>query len=270
MFMRRAMSFPLPALLGVVLIGFGLCSFPANARVFNFKDSNLAPYLRVTGALSSLHKSAFENSSSVNTSIDGSSRFAYSGELGFMFGLSSDMNFRLGAELIQHRPVTEASGLSPSGAERFKLDSSVSVFNPNATLEMVFKPGPTMRYFLSAGVGLASVTVENKYTMTTQGTSDYGGSLTDFTEKMEASAIESHVGLGLETVFTDNVTCALDLGYRYLPVRSLKYKGDVKNLYNPSGVSKGDEVLNADGQKRTLDLSGLTLGISFRFYLNFI
>jgi opacity protein-like surface antigen len=254
----------------LLLVSAALLGQPAQARVFNYKESSVAPYLRATGGLSSVHQAPFENSSGAGTSINGSTKFDYSGELGVMLALSENAHVRIGAEVIQHRPVSEAAGLNATGGQRFALDSSVSAFNPNLTLEFVVKPGAgSTRYFGLVGVGMADVTVENKYRMTVLGASELGG-VSDYTEKLSGKGIEGHLGVGLETVFTDNVTCALDVGYRYLPIKSLKYKSDVNTILIPSGAHKGDDVLNADGSKRKVDLGGPIIGISFRFYLNFI
>jgi hypothetical protein len=240
----------------------------AEARVFNYKDSTVAPYLRVTGGLSSLGQSAFKDSSGTGTSVDGTSKYSYGGELGLVLAITPSFHMRFGAELMQSRPVTYAPGSSSSGTELFRLDSTMSVFNPNVTFEGVFKSTGATRYFGMAGVGLASLTLENKYAMTSAGTSALG--VSDFDEKMTGSAVESHLGVGFETLFTDNATFSMDLGYRYLIVKSLKYKSDVNNIVSPSGVHAGDPVLNSDGSARKLNLSGVNIGVSFRFYLNFI
>ncbi|NJL24115.1 MAG: hypothetical protein HC902_02320 [Calothrix sp. SM1_5_4] len=125
-----------------------------------------------------------------------------------------------------------------------------------------------MRYYLFAGAGMADVTVENEYKMTAAGTSSLG--VSDFKEKLAASAVSGHVGIGLETHFVDNVTFSADFGYRYLPVSTLKYKGDVATIAQPGGASEGDEARNSDGNKRTMNLGGIHAGLTFRFYLNFL
>ena len=53
-------------------------------------------------------------------------------------------------------------------------------------------------------------------------------------------------------------------------MNNLKYKAAVNTIVSPNGVQKGDPVLNADGSKRTLNLSGLFGGLALRFYLNFL
>jgi len=244
------------------------CAFaaPAEARVFNYKDSGLAAYIRGTGGLSAVAKKPFAKSSGTDTSVDGESKYVYSGEIGGMFRFGGNANLRIGAELIQHRPVKEASGTSAAGNERFTMDSSVFVFNPNITLEYVYSGAGNLRYYAAFGVGLADVTVENRYTMTTQGTTDLG--VGSFNEKMAASTTSGHFMIGLETLFVDNATFSLDVGYRHLPVKSMKYKGDVANIVG--GGTKGADALNHDGSKRSMDLGGLMVGVGFRFYMNFL
>ncbi|MGE0529098.1 MAG: hypothetical protein AB7G93_17885 [Bdellovibrionales bacterium] len=255
-------------LAGIIVSTIGAMGAGAQARVFSYKDAFLSSYIRGTGQLSAVGKEPFGNSSGTDTSVDEETRFGYSGEIGFVFNLTQSFHLRLGAEAIQHRPVKEAKGLSPSGAERFSLDSSVFVFNPNVALEYVYSQRGNLRFYMTAGVGLAEVTVENRYTMTAAGTSQLG--VEDFNEKLAGSTYSSHFGVGLETLFVDNVTFSFDVGYRYLPVPSLKYKGPTNPIVSPGGVNEGDEARTHGGGKRQLDLGGLTLSAAFRFYLNFL
>ena len=251
-----------------ILIGLILFISQAEARVFSFKDAGLAAYLRGHWGFSSVNKDPFANSSGVDTSVGDQSDFQYGGEFGVAMGLGSAFALRLGAEVTQHGPVSEAVGTGPTDAERFKLESSVFIFTPMVTVEYIYTAGPSTRYYFAVGAGLADVTVDNRYTMTDLGTSDLG--VSSFNEKMSAQGTSYHFLTGLETSFVDNTTLSLDIGYRYLPINELKYKGDVNNIVSPTGVSKGDTVFNADGSKRTLDLSGAYVGLTFRFYLHFL
>ncbi|MBX3021732.1 MAG: outer membrane beta-barrel protein [Bdellovibrionales bacterium] len=249
-----------------VLLILTLAPLSLHARVFSYKDTNLATYLRATGGLSSLGQSAFKESSGSQTdSIDGSSKFSYSGEIGFMFG-AGNFNVRIGAELLQHRPISDGKGTNASGDELFQLNSSASAFVPNVTAEYTFETKNNTRVYALFGVGYADVTVENRYRMSTAGTAAY--SVGNFDELMSATSTSYHAGVGVETLFTDNVTIALDLGYRHLQVGSLKYKTDVTGI--GGSASKGEAVVNSDGSKRTLNLGGLNVGVNFRFYLNFL
>lgn len=238
----------------------------ANARVFNWKEATLAAFVRANGGATSLGKRAFADALGDGESVDASSRLNYGAEIGVLLAPNPFFHVRFGAELLQYRPVSEASGVNGSGTEMYRLDSSVSVFNPNVTLEYAGMPRGPLRYYGYLGAGYADVTVENKFRMTTAGTGAHG--VNDFNELLSGQALAATLGGGVEILFNDNVTCALDLGWRYLRVPSLKYKGDADTIRG--SVGKGAPALNADGEPRTLDLSGPTIGVGFRFYLNFL
>ena len=239
----------------------------AKARVFSYKDNETGAYVRGTGGLLSLDQDPFGNSSGPGTTISQSTKYDYGGELGFMLGLTPNLHLRLAAEVIQANPVA-GDGTDASGATLFTLNSSVFVFNPNVAFEYVYSTHGNMRFYGELGVGYANVTVVNTYKMTSAGTAALG--VSDFNETMETNVLSGEAGIGLETLFTDNVTFLADFGYRYLPVHSLKYKADVNNIVSPGGVHKGDVVLNQDGSKRQFNLGGVFTGVAFRFYLNFL
>lgn len=248
----------------LLLIYIGSLAVGAHARVFDYKESGLAGYIRGTGGLTNLDKDAFDKASGTDTKVSGSSAYAYGGEFGMMFGFAPNFHMRLGLEVMQPSGLSGAKGSSPAGVERFKLDSSVFVFNPNATFEYVYKTKGAFRFYGAAGVGWADVTVENKYAMSAS--TDLPTA--NYSEKLGGSAMSAVFLTGFETLFVDNVAFALDLGYRYMPIASLKYKGDVTGFTGAG--TKGADALDANGEKRKLDLGGFILGASFRFYLNFL
>jgi hypothetical protein len=238
----------------------------AEARVFNYKDAPVAAYVRGTGGFSQLAQDTFANEEGAGTSVETSTKYNYGAELGFAFALGATTHLRVGAEIIQENPVND-KGNDKNGIERYTLNSTVFIFNPNIALEHVWSTNGPLRYYWVLGAGYANVTAANDYKLTDAGTSNLGG-VTDFKESMSAYALSGQFAMGLETLFTDNVTVMVDAGYRYLPVRELKYSSDVTNFMGAQ--KKGDPVLNADGSKRTMNLGGLFVGLAFRFYLNFM
>ncbi len=225
--------------------------------------------MRGIGGLSAVGQEPFGNSSGQDTSVDGETKFSYGGELGFQIGFGSNLNLRMGAEVIQHRPVKDAKGTNSSGTERFELDSNVFIFNPNFTFEYAYATSGATKMYMGAGMGYANITIENRYTMTATGTSELGG-VTDFNEKIEGTSTSFHVLTGIETTFVDNSTLSLDVGYRYLRTKELKYKAPANNIVSPGGVAEGDIVRNHDGTDRSMDLGGLYFGMTLKFYLNFL
>lgn len=251
-----------------LLIWLALSSAVSQARVFNFKDSGLGVFLRGTGGLSSVSDEPFGKSSGVDTSMDDESKYQYGGELGAVFGIGDSVNLRIGAEVMRHHPV-KGSGRNPSDQERFELESSTFVFNPNLALEFLFKQSQATRMYVQLGVGYAMVDVENRYDMTSTGTAELGG-IDDFNEKMSGVAPSYLLGVGMETQALDNVTLSLEGGYRYIKVSELKYTGDVNNIVSPAGAAKDAPALNHDGSQRELDLGGFFVGAALRFYLHFL
>lgn len=248
----------------LLLIYIGCLSLGAQARVFDYKNAGAAAYIRGTGGLTNLDKDSFDKASGSGTKVSGSSTMAYGGEVGAMFGFGPNFKMRLGLEIMQPAGLSKATGSSASGVERFKLDSSVFVFNPNVTFEYVYLVHGAWRFYGALGAGYADVTVENKYNMSA--TSDL--STASYSEKLGGHGMSGLFAMGFETMFLDNVAFAADLGYRYMPVSSLAYKADGTGFNG--AFAKGDDALDSSGKKRAVDLSGIILGASFRFYFNFL
>ena len=251
----------------ILLLLILFVSYSAQARVFDFSTATVAPYFRGTGGMNPLGQDAFIHGSGVGTSIKSKSNYNFSGELGFSFNLNDRLNLRLGAELISAIPVSNAKGVnSTSGAERFSLNSNVTAFNPNVAIEVLNLYTPTFRFFSTVGLGYATADLNNSYTMTATGTSELG--VASFDEKATGSSISYSGGAGFETLFADNVTMSMELGYRHLQFQKLTHTGAVKTIAQ-GNVEKGDAVKNPDGSARRIDLGGAYVGITFRFYMNF-
>ena len=242
-----------------------MASTAAQARIFSYKDASVAPFVRGTAGMAQLNQDLFANEPGSGTSVTGTSKYNYGAELGFAFAIGDKAHFLIGAEIFNDSPVN-GTGADASGTQRYTLNSTVFVFNPNVKLEYDYKTTGNTRFYAFGGAGYSMISAANKYTMTAAGTSALGTG--DFTESMSANDISYDAGWGLETLFTDNVTFMLDVGYRYLPVKNLTYSSDVTNFMGSQ--TKGSSVLNQDGSKRTLNLSGPVIGVSFRFYLNFL
>lgn len=239
----------------------------AHARKFSFAAEDMAAYFRGTGGMSAVEQNAFNKASGSDTTLSSEkSTFNYGGELGFLFKVHETLNFRVGAEILQAK-VSDVKGANASGSERFTLESDIFAFNPMAHVEYVWGTGESSRFVGYFGMGLASVRLDNKYEMTTTGTSELSQS--SFTEKSNGSFINGVVGLGWEGLFVDNTTVMLDVGYRFLDVNKLKHSAD-NPVMGGGMATKGSEVTNADGSQRTFNLGGPFIGLSFRFYIDII
>jgi hypothetical protein len=244
-----------------------LVTTTAEARVFNFKNEYLASYLRATGGPSGVGKDAFKGAGGTGTSYADSVAYNFSGEIGFLLRFKDRVTFRAGMELLQTKPLKEIAGKNAAGTTTlFNLTSEVLILHPTGTFEFNIAPDTDSRTFLFLGAGVADITVDNEFALTTDGETNFG--ITSFTEKMEAYGLSYHGGIGYETLMADTVTVSFELGYRYLPINELKFKSDVTTIAQ-GAVTKGTVVRNADGGKRSLDMSGVYVSMGFRFYIDF-
>ncbi|MCB0362071.1 MAG: hypothetical protein KDD35_05100 [Bdellovibrionales bacterium] len=257
----------------LALFWVGVCFlifvFPisAKARVFDFKNEYLASYLRGTAATSRAGRDAFGYSGGIDTLYEDEVAYNFSGEIGFLLRFRNIVTLRVGMEILQTKPLAEIPGNNASQVQRFSLNSNLLVLHPIGTLELDMLPSNESRLFIFAGAGLADATLENEYVMTATGTSELGG-ITDFTEKAVATQLSYHGGVGYERLLADTVTFSFELGYRYLPLPKFKLDKNVTTIAQGS-ASKNDVLLNGDGSRRSIDMSGPYASIGFRFYIDF-
>lgn len=254
-------------LLLATIVSAVFVSQAAQARVFNFKNEYLASYLRATGGMSGVGSDAFKKAGGADTLYTDEVSYNFSGEIGFLLRFKDRVTVRLGMEILQTKPLKEIAGKNSGGDNRFLLTSEVLILQPTATVEVNIIPNSESRFFIFAGAGLSDITMDNTFAMTATGTSELGG-VTDFSEKATATAISGYGGVGYEMLMADTVTVAFELGYRYLPVPKLEFKGDATTIAQ-GAVVKGGTVLNTDGSKREFDMSGAFVSVGFRFYIDF-
>lgn len=234
----------------------------AEARVFDFKNERIATYFGGTFGPSSVGDTAYGASSGSDISVDKQISTNASGEIGLLL-TTPKLNLKLGAELLLPKQYSDIEGTDAAGTSMFNLRSKIYALIPMATLEILAYQTPTSRLILAAGGGLAFVTLDNTYTMTSAGTTTLG--VGDFTESASATVTALQVYTGYEMLFTDTVTAVFNLGYRHIPVPALKSSKATTAI---SGTqAEGDELKNMDGTSRSINLGGVFVGLSFRFYI---
>lgn len=241
------------------LILFLILSPITQARVFDLTKQSIGTYLRGTYGQSGLDKKAYEDSSGANTLFSDSVSTATSGEFGVYFG-AQNLGFRISAELYQPDKMKGIKGKDSGGSDLMDLTSGVSVQIYKVGLEYSWFLSPKSKIYTVLSVGQATVKLTNEYSNIS------GYAVSDFTEKSSESLVMGEIQLGYEYNFSADTTFLLDLGYRQLQAKSLKYSSSVTSFLG--NVNEGDVVLNASGNNRTLDLGGLYLGFGFRFYIN--
>ncbi|MBX7231347.1 MAG: hypothetical protein K1X29_04585 [Bdellovibrionales bacterium] len=223
----------------------------------------MAAYLEGSSGLSQVNQDAFANGGGTSTIFNKSGvDYNFSAELGYQYSLGP-FKFRLGVEALRPKTV-QIKGNNSSGVELYSLESSIFVFTPNLSTMYIYSASKTVQFFCFISGGYSSVAVKNEFTLTSTGQTTYSG-VSDHSEKMSAKAISARTGFGFETQFADNSTISMSFGYRYLPVKEMKYTTGT-TTFAEGAVSAGDVVHNQGNLTRTIDLSGLYLGASFQFY----
>lgn len=237
----------------------------AHARVFSFKEESLAVYFGGSAGYLSLNQGAFKNSSgSLTTKFSDGVTYSPAIELGASLKVEK-VTFKFAAEILQTNTLRDVSGKNTSGTELMSLTSKVFVFNPNLVIEFTLMQKPQSRSFFGLGAGMAKVSVDNTYALTSAGQTAYSG-LANYTDKTGASSISYSVHFGQEYHFIDNVTFMYNLGYRYMNFTALEYKTAATAFQG--AVAKGDAAKLNDGTNRGLDMSSVFFGVSFRFYIS--
>lgn len=235
-----------------------------HSRVFEFKDEWLAGYIRGTGTWSQLGGDAFAASSGADTFFSDKPKYHLSGEFGFVWAPTDRVAVRLGLESIMSQKLKEIDGKDAGGTILMKVDSQVSAFNPNLSLELSFISEDKQKLFMFGGAGYSMVRVSTEYGLTAAGQTLY--SITDdYKESLEGLSYSGHAGVGYEVHMVDTVTALFELGYRHFILRELKHRSSVEAIGGP--VSKGETARTNTGKKRKLDMGGVFLGLSFRFYM---
>lgn len=240
-------------------------SLPAQARVFNFGDESLAVFFGGSVGYSDIYQNAFKNTSGSNTtSFSDGVTYNQSIELGASLKIQK-VTFKFGAEVLQTNTLRDVSGKDSTGDELMELDSKVFIFNPNMVVEFDLLQESDTRSFIGVGFGLASVSVDNTYRLTTAGQTEYP-SVSNYTDETDGTTTSYSIHFGQEKHFTDNVTFHYNLGYRFMTFDSLKY-GAAADAFQGT-VAKDDVAKFNDGTDRTIDMSSLFVGIAFRFYMS--
>lgn len=234
----------------------------AEARVFDMNRESVAAYFRGGYGLSSIEKSAYEDSSGNNVSIDDGVSNIYNGEFGFAL-TSSRVSWRFGFEIVSPTAVS-TKGKDGSGVELYKLRSDISAVAPKVGIEINFKQTPTWRIFMMAGYGQASFKMTNKYEFTADGLSAFPG-MADYTEDVRATVNLIDLMLGYEHLMSDATTIVFETGYRQCEVSEMKHNDDYTTF--DGAVEKGDVARNSDASQKKLSLTGAYVSIGFRFYI---
>lgn len=254
----------LPASVLLVCVSLNFCFFAqlAEARVFDFKSESFAFYLGGDFGSANLGQGAYGFSSGDGVSVDRSVLTQSAAEMGFVFANPS-FTLRLGLEYLMPRDQLGIVGTDAAGTKLFENTSKVTAVIPELVLEFNFVSTATAHGFLGIGYGYGTVNLSNEYTITSSGQTALG--VSSYKEVASGTAPMVQSSVGYEFLFTDTATCALQVGYRYMKVPSVKATQAVTAISGPETV--GQDLINMGGSRRSLDLGGAFIGLNFRFYL---
>ncbi len=256
----------LPLILSVLF-----CSAKVQSRVFDFKKESVATYLRGSAGLSTLGTQLFDGSSGSGTTFsDAGVTYTFSGEIGLLFTFSTT-TFRAGIEALRPKSLEGVTGTDAANNELFTLNSTMLVLIPQIGIDYAYYASSQFKAYVGGSLGSASATFGNHYTLTAAGqaATTPASTETTFSEEGQGTAYMGTFSTGFETIFSDNVTFLLDVGYRYLQIENLTYTSAPGATF-VGPISKGDVVANTDGSSKIVNLSGPFGSIAFRFYIDLL
>lgn len=241
-----------------LVLSLCLLAARAEARVFNMASETFASYFLISGGPSLVKKTAFAGEAAMTDTYSGSAGYNYTGEFGFLYATPA-VSLRFGFEVFKPSALTGVTATNASSTDIYTLNSSVTAYAPKVGFEINLQKTQTYRAFLAAYAGTGSVSYKNDYTILS-----YGG-VSDHSVEAKGSGTLYGGSLGVESHLTDTTTYLFEFGYRQMKFENLKYSKDVTTF---SGAKvAGDDVLDANGDKRVLDFTGGYISIGFRFYM---
>ncbi len=230
---------------------------PAYSRVFSMGKESFGGYFLLTGGNSAIKDKAFANESTA-TAYDGAYNLNTGGEFGFSY-LTGRATWRFGFEVIK---PTALSGVSSTlgGSEVYQVKSDLSCYIPKIGIELIVKQTPTLRLALFGYGGTASLAMKNDYSLLTIAPN------ADFSLESKSAANLMGGGFLTELYMMDTTTFMLELGYRDLKFKEIKYSKNVASAFNGS-ITAGDVVVDNTGANRMIDLSGAYISVGFRIWL---
>ncbi len=233
------------------------------AKVFDMTKEKKASYFEFTGSPAKFKQDTFKGETpSTTMTYDNEWKYNYSGEVGFFYSIPG-MGFRFAFEVIKPDVLKNVVATVSASTDTYQLTSTISGYAPKFGIEMYFYRSPEFRFSMQGYYGNATVTYKNEYSQVS-----YAG-VTDHSIEAKGSGSMYGGGFGIESFLSDTTTFLFSLGYRSLKIDKFEY-----SKITPSGSATfsgtpvvGDAVLKDDGLNRSIDFSGYTVSMGFRFYL---
>ncbi len=226
------------------------------------QDRNFGSYFLLTGGTSIIQKTVFEGES-VATDYSAAYTLNTGGEFGFVSG-TGPITWRFGLEIIKPTALADVAAKLNSNT-LYLVKNDMNAIIPKFGLEVNLKSTPKSRWMIFTTAGSASLSFQNDYSALTIAPA------TSHTVKAKSSATMISGGLGGEFSMMDTTTVMIELGYRSLSFKELKYSTAVTSFGPTAGTSTahavGDVLKSQSAVDQKIDMSGAFATIGFRFWL---
>lgn len=234
-----------------------LISITSYTRVLNLSDEKFASYFAGELGTSLLATTPYDSQASAAETFSQEYKSSYGGEFGFVYS-SPYVGWRFSFEIKKPSKLSEVQS-SQSGTVNYLLSSDVTAVAPKIGIEIHLNRKPNNRFYLFGFYGSSNLTMTNSYTQVIISPN------TDHQTSLKSSAPVTGGGLAYEFSFVDTTTICLELGYRSLVFKEIKYAKDVTTFQGAKVA--GDAYVDAAGADKTLNFSNYFAAFSFRFWL---
>lgn len=229
----------------------------AFSRVLNLSDEKFASYFAGEIGTSLLSTTPYDAQVAGTDTFSQEYKNSYGGEFGFVYS-SPYVAWRFSFEIIKPSKLSEIQA-AQSGTVNYLITNDITAVAPKLGIEIHLNKKPNNRFYLFGFYGASNLTMTNSYTQVLISPN------TDHEVSLKSSAPVTGGGLAYEFSFVDTTTICLELGYRSLVFKEIKYAKDV-TTFQGSKVA-GDSYVDSSGEAKTLNFSNYFAAIGFRFWL---
>lgn len=234
-----------------------ILSIKVNARVLNLSQEKFASYFSGEVGSSLLKTTPYDSQVSGTDTFSQQYSLAYGGEFGFVYS-SPYVGWRFSFEILK---PSKLSGIeaSEAGTINYLITSDVTAVAPKLGIEIHLSIKPLSRFYLFGYYGSSNLTLTNSYTQVIVSPN------VDHEVSLKSAAPVMGGGVAYEWSFVDTTTICLELGYRSLVFKEIKYAKDVTTFQGAKVA--GDFYQDINAENKTLNFSSYYGSLSFRFWL---
>ncbi len=233
-----------------------LTALVSEARVLNLSEERFASYFALEAGRSLLKTTPFDQNLASVESYSDEHKLNVGGEFGFVYS-SPYIAWRFSFEILKPSKLQDVQGLAGTSAQ-YLVSSDVTAVAPKIGLQLHLNKKPNNRFYLYGYYGTSNLTMTETYSAVVSPNSDH-------VVEAKGSSTVAGGGLGFEMSFVDTTAVIIEMGYRSLSFTEIKYSKDVSAFQGAK--TAGDVLTNLNGENRSLNFSGYTVSIGFRFWL---